>query len=181
MGSVMCVDTEKPDFAKMYGTVYKKLCKALAKVIRQSNTWAEGLGIAHEKDNNILLQGIMTTAKLCCLCKNKCVLTLLWSGWWWKEWDNGHDNKGEILIFDDGYKTVYQCVCEVSAWLAINGVIVNVEKIMSVIVKMGNLKRCYCNFESILRDITKGFSVYNGSLGVIKNGKLKRCFCNFPL
>ena len=76
---------------------------------------------------------------------------------------------------------MHQCVCEVSAWLAINGVIVNVEKIMSVIVKMGNLKRCYCNFESILRDITKGFSVYNGSLGVIKNGKLKRCFCNFPL
>jgi hypothetical protein len=32
-----------------------------------------------------------------------------------------------------------------------------------------------------LREITKGFSVYNGSLGVIKNGKLKRCFCNFPL
>jgi hypothetical protein len=32
-----------------------------------------------------------------------------------------------------------------------------------------------------LREITKGFSVYNGSLGVIKNGKLKRCFCNFPI
>ena len=50
----------------MYSTVYYKLCNALAKVIWQSNTWAEGLGIAHEKDNNILLQGIMTTAKLCC-------------------------------------------------------------------------------------------------------------------
>jgi hypothetical protein len=39
------------------------------------------------------------------------------------------------------------------------------------IVKMGNLKRCYCNFESILRDITKGFSVCNGSLGVSKKWK----------
>ncbi len=45
---------------------------------------------------------------------------------------------------------------------------------MSVIVKMGNLKGCYCNFESILHDITKGFSVYYGSLGDIKNGKLGR-------
>jgi hypothetical protein len=35
------------------------------------------LGIAHEKDNNILLQGIMTTAKLCCLCKNRRMLTLV--------------------------------------------------------------------------------------------------------
>jgi hypothetical protein len=37
--------------------------------------------------------------------------------------------------FQDGYKTVYQCVCEVLAWLAINCVILKVEKIMSVIVK----------------------------------------------
>ncbi len=39
-----------------------------------------------------------------------------------------------MFIFDHGYKMVYQCVCEVLAWwLAINGVIVNVENIMSVI------------------------------------------------
>ena len=107
MGSVRCIDTEKTEFAIFYDTEYSKLCKALAKVIRQSNTWAEELGIAHEKDNNILLQGItMTTAELCCLCKNRRMLTLLWRCWWWKEWDNGHDNKGEIFIFDDGYKTV---------------------------------------------------------------------------
>ena len=149
-------------------------------MIRRSNTWAEGLGIAHEKNNNILLQGIMTTAKLCCSCKNRRMLSLLLSCCWWKEWDNGHGNKGEIFIFDDGYETVYQCVCEVSAWLARNGVILKVEQIMSVIVKTWTLNRCFCNFESILREITKGFSVYNGSLGVIKNGKLKRCFCNFP-
>ena len=90
--------------------------------------WAEGLGIAHKKDNNILLQGMIITAKLCCLCKNRRMLTLLWSCWWWKEWDNGHDNKGEIFIFDDGFKMAYQCVCEMLAWLAMNGVIVNVEK-----------------------------------------------------
>ena len=107
------------------------------------------------------------------------MLALVWSCWWWKEWDNSHDNQGEIFIFDDGYETVYQCVCEVSAWLAIHGVIVNVEKKMSVIVRTWNLNRCFCNFESILREITKGFSVYNGSLGVIKNGKLKRCFCKW--
>jgi hypothetical protein len=38
---------------------------------------------------------------------------------------------------------------------------------MSVIVK-------------ILREITKGFSVYHGSLDVVKNKKFKRYFCNFP-
>jgi hypothetical protein len=91
MGSVRCVDMEKTEFAIFYDTEYSKLCKALAKVIRQSNTWAEGLRITHEKDNNILLKGIMTTAKLCCLCKNRHMLTILWN-WWWKEWDNGHDN-----------------------------------------------------------------------------------------
>ena len=57
-------------------------------------------------------------------------------------------------------------------------------------VGMAGNKRCYCKCwednecysknESILHEITKGFSVYNGSLGVIKNGILKRCFCNFP-
>jgi hypothetical protein len=40
-----------------------------------------------------------------------------------------------MFILDDGYKTVYQCDCEVLALLVINGVIVNVEKIVSVIVK----------------------------------------------
>jgi hypothetical protein len=35
-----------------------------------------------------------------------------------------------------GTKRCTKCVCEVFAWLAINAVIVNVEKIMSVIVKM---------------------------------------------
>jgi hypothetical protein len=120
MGRVRCVDTEKPEFAILYGTVYKKLCQALAKVI----------------------PFLMMGTKWC----TKCV------------W--------EVL----------------TSWLAINGVIVNVEKIMSVlIVKTWNLKRCFCNFESIFREVlTIGFSVYNGSFGVIKNGKLKRCFCDFP-
>ncbi len=114
-----CVDTEKPEFAILYGTVYKKLCQALAKVI-------------------------------------------------------------PFLMM--GTKWCTKCVCEVlTSWLEINGVIVNVEKIMSVIVKMWNLKRCFCNFESIFCEVPIGFSVYNGgSLGVIKNGKLKRCFCDFP-
>ena len=78
----------------------------------------------------------MTTAELCCLCKNRRMLTLLWRCWWWKEWDNGHDNKGEIFIFDDGFKMAYQCVCEMLAWLAMNGVIVNVENIMTASIEL---------------------------------------------
>jgi hypothetical protein len=51
------------------------------------------------------------------------------------ELDNGHNKQGEIFIIDDGYKTMYQCVCDVLARLAVNGFIVNVENIISVIVK----------------------------------------------
>ena len=95
----------------------------------------------------ITVQGIMSTSEQCCFSriramlffKNRRMLALVWScWWWWKEWDKDHDKQGEIFIFDDGYKTVYQCVREVLAWWAINSVIVNVENIMSVIVKKWN-------------------------------------------
>ncbi len=73
-----------------------------------------------------------------------------------------------MINFDDGYETVYQCVCEDLGGLAINGVIVNVRKDCRCYSKKCQTCRCFCNFESFLREITKGFSVYNGSLGVIK-------------
>jgi hypothetical protein len=59
---------------------------------------------------------------------------------------------------------MYKCVCEVLAWLARKSMLVNVENIMGVVVKTQNRKQTvFVIFESILREITKGLLVYNGS------------------
>jgi hypothetical protein len=85
MGSVRCVDAEKPKFVIRYGTGYEELFKKT--------------GISDANNSSIKQTDLELHVK-----------------------EQQHPTKTNY----DRYKTVYQCVCKELAWLAINGVIVNV-------------------------------------------------------